>query len=76
MPLFDFKCEQCHKLKENVLTEATETELRCECGGFLIKQFPHSNFQLKGGGWYKDSYNKPQKTNEKENPVRPHKSDN
>ena len=62
MPLFDYKCEQCFKIEENVLIDVSDvkSEYKCKaCGGFMMRQFPHSSFQLKGGGWYKDSYQKP-----------------
>lgn len=57
MPLFDYKCEQCNRLEEDVLN--APKEYRCsECGGFMIQQFPHSNFYLKGEGWANTQYAK------------------
>lgn len=62
MPIHDYKCEQCFELEENVLQDISDLkkEYRCKtCGGFMIRQFPQAAFQLKGGGWYKDLYQKP-----------------
>lgn len=59
MPIFDYKCEKCFNLEENVLTDMGVSEYRCKtCGGFMIKQFPQSSFRLKGDGWAKDLYTK------------------
>lgn len=57
MPVFDYKCEQCNHLEEDVLNASNE--YRCEkCGGFMERQFPHSNFYLKGEGWSNTQYAK------------------
>lgn len=62
--LFDFKCEQCFYREEKFFKNKHEvlTEYRCpKCGGFMIKQFPHSNFYLKGKGWANTGYSKDEK---------------
>lgn len=70
MPIHDYKCEHCFKLEENILQDISDLkkEYRCKtCGGFMIRQFPQSTFQLKDGGWHKDLYQKsPIKQNDKD----------
>jgi len=59
MPIYDFKCEKCFSVEEDVLVESSITEYRCKrCGGFMIRLFTGGSFQLKGSGWYKDGYAK------------------
>lgn len=59
MPLYNFKCEQCFHLEVDVLVKDEKTEYRCpKCGGFMIRQFPLSNFYLKGEGWANTGYQK------------------
>ena len=62
MPLYDFKCEECDYIEE-ILTsyaEKIKTVLTCpECEKETMKrQVSLSSFQLKGGGWSKDGYEK------------------
>lgn len=58
--LYDFKCEQCFYKEEKLVTADTkDNEWRCpKCNGFMIRQFPHSNFYLKGRGWSNTNYSK------------------
>jgi putative FmdB family regulatory protein len=50
MPLYDFKCTEC-----------TDPHPKCEeCGEPTIRIISSTSFALKGDGWYKDGYSKPQ----------------
>ena len=59
MPLYEYQCQNCgyeleiiHKVSEKI------TEICPSCHFKLKKKPSLTSFQLKGGGWYKDSYNK------------------
>ena len=46
----------------DVLTDSSDTDLRMcsKCGCGMKRDFSkNSSFKLKGGGWYKDGYQKP-----------------
>ena len=66
MPFYTFKCEKCNYELTELRDMGDFKEPLCEdCGGEKMKkQLGTPNFQLKGGGWYKDGYsgnsNKPQ----------------
>lgn len=56
MPIYEFKCNQCNKIKEVIILGDEEEPKKCECGGDLKKLVSHSSFHLKGTGWYKTDY--------------------
>jgi len=57
MPIYEYECEQCHKITEAWQHLTDEPLATCqECGGELRKLISMSSFQLKGGGWYADGY--------------------
>ena len=62
MPLYDFKCENCERVEEMLLSSAGsfDTKLTCpECETETMKRLIGlSNFKLAGGGWAKDGYEK------------------
>ena len=62
MPLYDFKCENCERVEEMLLSSAgsSDTKLTCpDCETETMKRLIGlSSFKLKGGGWYKDGYQK------------------
>jgi len=63
MPLFDYWCEECNGVifKDHLVSNASEIIYCPACNNQLRRMFPdHTSFSLKGGGWEKDSYNKPQ----------------
>ena len=46
----------------DILTESSDKDLRMcqECGCGMKRDFSKAcSFKLKGGGWYKDGYEKP-----------------
>lgn len=58
MPMFDFTCQDCEHEIELLLKRDEEPGECPECGGELEKQISRGSFILKGGGWYKDGYQK------------------
>ena len=60
MPLYDFKCDECEHVFE-VTQKHIDPSPKCEeCGEPTIRIISNTNFVLKGDGWYKDGYSKPQ----------------
>jgi len=62
-PLFDYKCESCDEIIEDVFKRSTsDPVIECpSCGSEVtLRQalVGSSTFKLKGAGWYKDGYNK------------------
>lgn len=58
MPIYEYECEQCHKVEEawQKLSEPPLTTCR-HCSGSLHKLVSQSTFHLKGSGWYVTDYN-------------------
>jgi len=57
MPIYEYQCENCHKLTETLLKAGEKGPRKCaHCGGKLSRVISRTSFQLKGGGWYKDLY--------------------
>ncbi len=58
MPLYEFRCGECSKVSEFQLKMSDPAPAVCPvCGkGTLTKIMSVPAFQLKGSGWYKDSY--------------------
>ena len=57
MPLFEFKCMQCGDQVEKLLdSPLPPTCKNCETEMHHILSV--SNFSLRGGGWYRDGYQK------------------
>lgn len=59
MPLFEYRCAQCHHLEEVLQKHGEPAPEECPaCGAkaTLDKEVSLTSFQLKGGGWYKDLY--------------------
>jgi putative FmdB family regulatory protein len=64
MPIYEYVCVKC-KDKQEIIThthDAPETVPCQQCGGTAERIISLSNFQLKGGGWAKDGYQKGTKT--------------
>ncbi len=61
MPFFNYKCDKCTYAENDVLVKNSNSEYNCpKCGAVMVRQFPTgTTFYLKGKGWYKDGYNKP-----------------
>lgn len=61
MPIYEFKCTKCRKKYEEILSFSEPKPETCKeesCEGNLELQISKSSFELKGGGWYKQGYNK------------------
>jgi len=57
MPVYEYQCEECHKITEVQQKLADQPLTACpECDGPVKKLMSMSSFQLKGGGWYADGY--------------------
>ena len=60
MPLYDFKCTECEHVFE-IIQKYTDPHPKCEeCGEPTIRIISSTSFALKGDGWYKDGYTKPE----------------
>ena len=63
MPIFKFKCrnEKCEHIEREIVKFGVET-IKCpKCGTEAYRMIGSFNFQLKGGGWFKDGYTKKEK---------------
>ena len=65
MPLYSYRCNLCG-FNDDVLidTKKRDNKFPCEqegCTGIMIRELDAPSFHLKGGGWYKDGYNKTNK---------------
>ncbi len=57
MPVYEYECNDCHKVFEVQQKMADDPLTVCpECEGDLKKLMSMSSFQLKGSGWYADGY--------------------
>lgn len=58
MPLYEFRCDACESISEYQLKLADPYPQDCpKCGHKGLKKIMSlPAFQLKGSGWYKDSY--------------------
>ena len=64
MPMYEYKCKKCQKIEE-ILQGYDEPAPQCEkCKEAMTRMISRTSFSLKGGGWFKDGY---QKTGKKEN---------
>jgi len=59
MPIYEYQCSDCGKIKE-VFHKMSETpEIVCpECSKMMKKLISPSAFHLKGSGWYVTDYKK------------------
>ena len=74
MPLYEYYCQSCGYLIEIIHKVSEKKYESCpSCQKILKKKTSLTTFQLKGGGWYKDSYSKPVVKNS-ENKLDPKKS--
>lgn len=66
MPIYEYRCKKCGHLLE-IIQKLSDRPLRkCgECGGSLEKLVSRAAFQLKGGGWYSEGYDKSGKKSDK-----------
>jgi putative FmdB family regulatory protein len=61
MPIYEYECENCqHRYDVRCrITEADEKKICPACSSEQSKRrISRVNFELRGGGWYKDGYSK------------------
>jgi len=69
MPIYEYRCTKCNNEFEKFQKITDDTVPRCEhCGGKARRLISHSNFHLKGSGWYVTDYGgkKPSSKEQKE----------
>jgi putative FmdB family regulatory protein len=58
MPLFDFRCTECHTTTEKIVKTDVEYIECPKCSSKAVKQLSApGGFDLKGSGWYKPGAN-------------------
>jgi len=72
MPIYEYKCQLCgfsfevvqkvDDIAPNCKNMLVSGSLEKLCDGKCDKLISKSSFSLKGGGWYKDGYVKPDKS--------------
>ena len=56
MPVYEFECESCGQVTEELVRMDTKS-IKCpECDHKAKKIMSLCGFDLKGGGWYADGY--------------------
>ena len=56
MPVYEFECESCGQVTEELVRMDTKS-IKCpKCGKRAPKIMSRCSFELKGGGWYADGY--------------------
>ncbi len=56
MPVYEFECEKCGEITEDLVRMGT-SRIDCpRCKGKAHKILSTCSFELKGGGWYADGY--------------------
>jgi len=57
MPLYEYKCTDCHKHTEKIQKFSDPEITACpHCGGHLERVLSAPAVSFKGGGWYADGY--------------------
>ena len=71
MPIYEYQCAECEHIEE-VLQKGTDGFYflgkgcpNCGSSGNMTRILSLSSFQLKGGGWAADNYEKSKKSSEK-----------
>lgn len=58
MPMYEYKCKEC-SVEVEKLQGYDDPPPKCEkCKKVMVRKISRTSFQLKGGGWYKDGYQK------------------
>ena len=59
MAIYQYECACGNKFEEMMSIKSDSKTHKChKCGELADKVMSSGSFQLKGGGWYKDSYSK------------------
>lgn len=57
MPIYEYRCPKCGRVKENFQRDYAEHNIVClRCHEVMPKVVSSSNFHLKGTCWAKDGY--------------------
>lgn len=57
MPIYEFRCDRCDTLFEQILPIDDRGKKRCpECGKPARRVISRSSFRLRGSGWYATDY--------------------
>jgi len=77
MPIYEYRCQLCgfsfeimqkvDEMTPNCIKTLVSGSIEKLCGGKCEKLISKSSFALKGGGWYKDGYVKPNKSDNNDN---------
>ena len=73
MPIYEYKCEKCGSLFEQI-QKFSDNQLKicgCEKKGRVVRLISSSGFRLKGTGWYETDFKKLNKIIKK-NDDKPH----
>jgi putative FmdB family regulatory protein len=75
MPIYEYECESCGYRKEIMIRKPSDEKgshkLGCDkCKGMMKRVISPSNFQLKGGGWYKDGYGNNRQPKKEKSPTK------
>ena len=66
MPIYEYKCAGCGKQTEIIHGITEKPKTKCpSCGGKLKRLISRNSFHLKGTGWYKTDYAKPDSSGQK-----------
>lgn len=56
--MYEYKCKEC-QVEVEKLQGYDDPPPKCEkCKKVMVRKISRTSFQLKGGGWYKDGYQK------------------
>ena len=63
MPIYEYKCEKCGSLFEQIQKVSDDQLKTCSCvkKGKVVRLISSSGFRLKGTGWYETDFKKPNK---------------
>jgi putative FmdB family regulatory protein len=65
MPLYEYKCSDCHSKFEYMQKASDPPKKKCpKCGGLLIKIISAPAIQFKGQGWYVTDYSRKSRAGE------------
>jgi putative FmdB family regulatory protein len=63
MPMYEYECTGCGKIYSRLYVKASDADneiIECGCGSECKRIISMSSFHLKGRGWYKTDYQKPE----------------
>jgi putative FmdB family regulatory protein len=67
VPIYEYQCTKCGEVFEAFQKITDEPLGQCKfCGSKVEKLISHSNFQLKGSGWYLTDYARRNSSNSSE----------